>query len=97
MIRREGGRLLVSGRLTMDSIGALFADAMQPPEGKDWIVDLAKVEAADSAAVSMLLSWLRNAQLHEAKLTFVNVPENLRSLAALYGVAGVLPLSHSSQ
>jgi phospholipid transport system transporter-binding protein len=96
MIRREGGRLLVSGRLTMDSIGALFADAMQPPEGKDWIVDLAKVEAADSAAVSMLLSWLRNAQRHEAKLTIVNVPDNLRSLADLYGVADALPLNHSS-
>jgi len=97
MIQREGDCLRVSGRLTMDSIGASFAEAMQPIEGKNWTIDLAQVEAADSAAVSMLLSWLRNAQLHEAKLTFVNVPENLRSLAALYGVAGVLPLSHSSQ
>jgi phospholipid transport system transporter-binding protein len=96
MIQREGGRLMVSGRLTMDSIGALFADAMQPPEGKDWTVDLARVEAADSAAVSMLLSWLRNAQRHEAKLTIVNVPDNLRSLADLYGVADALPLNHSS-
>ena len=97
MIQREGDCLRVSGRLTMDSIGASFAEAMQPVEGKNWTIDLAQVEAADSAAVSMLLSWLRNAQRHEAKLTFVNVPENLRSLAALYGVADVLPLSHSSQ
>ena len=96
MIRREGCRLLVSGRLTMDSIGTLFSDAMQPPEGKEWTVDLAEVEAADSAAVSMLLSWLRNAQRHDAKLTIVNVPENLRSLADLYGVADALPLNHSS-
>jgi phospholipid transport system transporter-binding protein len=96
MIQREGDCLRVSGRLTMDSIGVLFAEAMQPIEGKNWTVDLAQVEAADSAAVSMLLSWLRNAQRHEAKLTFINVPENLRSLAALYGVADALPLSHSS-
>ncbi|MFZ2161561.1 MAG: STAS domain-containing protein [Sideroxyarcus sp.] len=96
MIQREGGCLRVSGRLTMDAIGALFAEAMLPPEGKNWTVDLAQVEAADSAAVSMLLSWLRNAQRHEAKLTFVNVPDNLRSLADLYGVADALPLSHSS-
>ncbi len=87
----------VSGRLTMDTIGAVFDEAMQTPDGKDWTVDLAQVEAADSAAVSMLLSWLRNAQRHEAKLTFVNVPDNLRSLADLYGVAEALPLSHSSQ
>ncbi|MBU1426965.1 MAG: STAS domain-containing protein [Gammaproteobacteria bacterium] len=80
----------------MDTIGALFAEAMLPPEGKSWTVDLAQVEAADSAAVSMLLSWLRSAQRHDAKLTFVNVPDNLRSLADLYGVADALPLSQSS-
>jgi ABC-type transporter Mla MlaB component len=40
---------------------------------------------------------LRNAQRHQAKLTFVNVPDNLRSLADLYGVADALPLNHSSQ
>ena len=97
MIQREGDCLRVSGRLTMDSIGASFAEAMLPLEGKSWTIDLAQVEAADSAAVSMLLSWLRNAQRHEAKLAFVNVPDNLRSLAALYGVADALPLSHSSQ
>ncbi|MBI5889353.1 MAG: STAS domain-containing protein [Nitrosomonadales bacterium] len=97
MIRREGERLLVSGRLTMDSIGTSFEEAMQPPEGKTWTVDLAGVEAADSAAVSMLLSWMRNAQRHDAKLAFVNVPDNLRSLAGLYGVAEALSLNHSSQ
>lgn len=97
MIQREGDRLRVSGRLTMDAIGASFSEAMQPLEGKAWTVDLAQVEAADSAGVSLLLGWLRNAQRHEAKLTFVNVPENLRSLADLYGVAGALSLNHSSQ
>jgi phospholipid transport system transporter-binding protein len=97
MIQREGGLLRVSGRLTMEAIGATFAEAMQPLEGKDWTVDLAQVEAADSSAVSMLLGWLRNAQRHEAKLTFINVPENLRSLANLYGVADALPLNNSSK
>jgi phospholipid transport system transporter-binding protein len=95
-MQREGDCLRVSGSLTMNTIGASFADAMQPLEGKDWKVDLAQVEAADSAAVSLLLGWLRNAQQHEAKLTFINVPDNLRSLADLYGVAESLPLSHSS-
>ena len=92
-MQREGGRLRVSGRLTMEAIGASFADAMLPLEGKDWTIDLAQVEAADSAAVSLLLSWVRNAQQHEAKLIFVNIPDNLRSLANLYGVADALPLN----
>ncbi len=96
MIQREGSSLRVSGHLTMNTIGGLFAEAMQPLEGRDWKVDLAQVEAADSAAVSLLLGWLRNAQQHEATLTFLNVPDNLRSLADLYGVADALPLNHSS-
>jgi phospholipid transport system transporter-binding protein len=95
MMKREGGRLLVSGSLTMDTIGALFGEAMQPLEGKAWTIDLAQVESADSAAVSLLLGWLRNAQSHGASITFANVPENMRSLANLYGVADVLSLNPS--
>lgn len=97
MIRREDNVLQVSGRLTMDSVGALFNDAMQMLPGKVWTVDLAQVEAADSSAVSMLLGWLRSARRHEASITFVNVPENLLSLADLYGVADALPLQHKPQ
>lgn len=97
MIQREGDRMKVSGRLTMETIGALFDDAMQPLEGKAWTIDLAQVEAADSAAVSLLLGWLRNAQSHGAQLSFINVPANLRSLADLYGVAAALPLNQSPQ
>ncbi len=97
MIQREGDRMKVSGRLTMETIGALFDDAMQPLESKAWTIDLAQVEAADSAAVSLLLGWLRNAQSHGAQLSFINVPANLRSLADLYGVAAALPLNQSSQ
>ena len=96
MIQREGDSLRISGRLTMDSIGASFVEAMQPLDGKNWTIDLAQVEEADSAAVSMLLAWLRNAQRHEARLIFVNVPDTLHSLAELYGVADALPLNHSS-
>jgi phospholipid transport system transporter-binding protein len=94
MINREGDHMQVSGRLTMDAIGATFKEAMHPLDGKDWVIDLAQVEAADSAAVSLLLGWLRNAQRHGAKLSFVHVPDNLRSLSDLYGVAETLPLQN---
>lgn len=42
MIQREGSLMRVSGRLTMDTIGASFAEAMQPLEGKDWTIDMAR-------------------------------------------------------
>jgi phospholipid transport system transporter-binding protein len=54
-------------------------------------VDLAKVEVVDSAALSMLLGWLRAAQAKNRNLRVTNLPANLLSLANLYGVAGMLP------
>jgi phospholipid transport system transporter-binding protein len=79
--------LRVSGRLTIDTATALFNKGLPLTEGKELIIDLAKVEAVDSSAVSLMLSWLRAAQRKQVKLSFVNVPENLQSLANLYGVA----------
>jgi phospholipid transport system transporter-binding protein len=72
---------------------ALFNQGLPLQGGADGlVVDLAQVEAVDSSAVSLMLSWLRAAQRQNVKLSFVNTPENLLSLAKLYGVADSLPL-----
>jgi phospholipid transport system transporter-binding protein len=85
--------LKLSGPLTMNTIAELFGKGLQSPEGNsDLVVDFARVEAVDSSAVSLMLSWLRTAKRKNLKLSFVNVPENLRSLANLYGVAESLSL-----
>ena len=92
MISRDGDRFQVSGRLTIDVVTALFNSGL-PPDGKSaLVVDLGKVEAVDSAAVSLLLSWLRRAQRDHVSLCFSNVPDNLMSLARMYGVAELIPL-----
>lgn len=83
----------VSGRLTIETTAALFGSGLVLKDGcTEMEVDLARVEAVDSTAVSLMLSWLRAAQARNIKLTFVNVPENLVSLANLYGVAESLSL-----
>jgi len=85
--------LQISGRLTLDTATAYFNKGLQLAEGKDLIIDLVNVEAVDSSAVSLMLAWLRSAQRKNVKLSFINVPDNLRSLANLYGVAESLSLS----
>ena len=92
MITRDGDRLQVSGRLTMETVAALFNTGLQPVADGALVVDLDKVEAVDSAAVSLLLSWLRRAQSNKVEISFAHVPDNLLSLARLYGVAELLPL-----
>jgi len=92
VISRDGDRFQVSGRLTIDVVTALYNSGL-PPKGKSaLVVDLGKVEAVDSAAVSLLLSWQRRAQRDRVSLCFSNVPDNLMSLARMYGVAELIPL-----
>ncbi|MDX8399806.1 MAG: STAS domain-containing protein [Gallionellaceae bacterium] len=93
MIKRDGDRLQVSGDLTMDTVAALFDTGLQADSGAALEIDLAQVGTLDSAAVGLLLSWLRRAQRNNVAIYFANVPDNLMSLAHLYGVAELLPLS----
>lgn len=53
-------------------------------------IDLAQLTAVDSAAVATLLAWQRAALERGAVLTFINLPDNLLSLIALYGVSDLL-------
>jgi phospholipid transport system transporter-binding protein len=54
------------------------------------VFDLGSVKAADSSAVAVLLAWKRAARKSGTALSYVNVPEGLQSLAALYGVDSFL-------
>lgn len=83
--------MVVRGRLTIETVPALFEKGLQHLEAEDLVVDLSQVEAVDSAAVSMLLGWLRAAQRSRHALCVTALPDDLLSLARLYGVAELLP------
>jgi len=91
VIEREGDRLVVRGRLTIATVPTLFETGLQHLSKEDLLVDLTGVEAVDSAAVSMLLGWARAAQRGNRELRVVGLPDDLLSLARLYGVAELLP------
>lgn len=93
MISREDGRLVLAGRLTMETVPGLYREGARHIEGEDLVVDLSGVEAVDSSAVSMLLGWSRVAQQRGRSLHATGMPEGLASLAGLYGVLDMLPQS----
>lgn len=86
----------VKGRMTIDVVASLTGMDSQAARNTDMVIDLQQVEAVDSAAVSLMLLWLREAQRNQVKLCFAHVPENLLSLARLYGVAELLPLCRAN-
>jgi phospholipid transport system transporter-binding protein len=89
-------RFAVSGPLTIDSVGSHQRFPFQlSTSSEPLVVDLAQVDIVDSSAVSLLLSWMRQAQALSLNLSFVHAPTNLRSLVDLYGLTEVLPLKYS--
>jgi phospholipid transport system transporter-binding protein len=92
-ITKQEHRWLVSGDMTLPQVNALLAESAGLQMTRSLEIDLASVTDVDTATISLLFEWLRNAHTHKCKLTFANFPQNLISLATLYGVAELLPQS----
>jgi len=82
---------VVQGNLNIETVPALFETGLQRLASEDFQVDFSRVESVDSAAVSLLLGLTRAAQIARHDLRVKGLPENLLSLARLYGVAELLP------
>lgn len=95
MIKREGEWMVVQGNLNIATVPALFETGLQHLASEDFQVDFSRVDSVDSAAVSLLLAWARAAQLAKHDLRVKGLPEDLLSLAHLYGVAELLPQQSS--
>lgn len=91
MIEREDEWMVVQGNLNIGTVPALFETGLQRLSSEDFQVDFSQVGSVDSAAVSLLLGWTRAAQLARHDLRVKGLPEDLLSLARLYGVAELLP------
>ncbi len=76
----------VQGDILMDSANHLLEQSRQLALTGNNIVDFKQVSDLDTSAVSLMLEWERRAIKEGKQLTFVNLPENLKSLIDLYGV-----------
>jgi phospholipid transport system transporter-binding protein len=91
MIVRDGDRFRVQGPLTLRTAAALLARGRRLFVEPVSRVDLAAVTELDSAALGLLLEWLREARTQDREIVFLNLPDNLASLGTLYGVLDLLP------
>jgi phospholipid transport system transporter-binding protein len=93
MIVRDGSRLRVQGAVSMGNVKSLLEAGLQQinPELKE--IDFSGLKEMDSSAISMVLEWLRVSKSRNLQLRVVNMPENMKSLASLYGVLELIPVS----
>ena len=93
MIRRESGRIVVSGAVTLANVAAVLDEVRRHLADGVRTVDLGEVTEMDSSLLAAMLAWLREARQRGADLAFVNLPESLSTIARLYGVDGLLPVA----
>lgn len=94
MIELLGGSIRFSGPLTMASVNeALLESEVVFAQEGPWELDLSGVDDVDSAAVSLLLEWLRQAARLGRQLRIRNLPENLQCLVKVYGLEELLPVA----
>lgn len=83
-------RLRLDGELSMRTAASVFERPL-PAGGGGWIIDFSAVTAADSAALALLLAWLRRARARGVGVELHALPESLHALARLYGIDVLLP------
>ncbi len=89
MIERAGNELRLAGALTIANAVALCEEGKQQLNG-DMVIDLTGVTEVDSTALSVLFEWRRAAREKNSRVSFRNLPDSMKSLAALYGVADLV-------
>lgn len=93
MIREAGDRIEVSGAMTLASAKALLESGSALLSRKDNVFDLSDVNEVDSSGLTVVFGWVRAASRQGKQVRISNPPQNLLSLAALYGVTELLPLA----
>jgi phospholipid transport system transporter-binding protein len=91
-VERVGDVLTVSGDIDMASAGAIAVRGRSLLREGGSGVDLSALGEVDSAGLSVLLEWLREARSLGRALPVRGAPEQLLRLARLYQVSDLLPM-----
>ncbi len=77
--------------MTLSDATSLLAEGEAAVAANASTFDLAAVTEMDSSCLAVVFGWTRAANAAGKTLRLLNLPQNLLSLAAVYGVADLLP------
>lgn len=86
--------LKVKGHIGFKSVMGLKkqGEAFLRSGPRQCVIDLSGVAGGGSAAVSLLLSWMRYSRAHNIQLNYCNLPTDMLDVALLCGVDQLLPI-----
>lgn len=93
MIRDTGDRIEVSGPLTLGMAREMLEAGKALITRPEVTFDLSQVKEVDSSGLTVVFGWVRAANSQGKTARISNPPQNLLSLAELYGVTELLPLA----
>jgi phospholipid transport system transporter-binding protein len=79
-------RIALSGALTVESVGALYRDLKPLAGGSALSLDMSAVTKADSSALALMTSLIRQARQNEMRVTVEPLPDALSSAVEVYGL-----------
>lgn len=89
----DSGTFLISGELTLATANeALTVSRAQFKQAEALDIDLAAVSRADSAALALLVSWMRLAKQTDKHIQFHNLPTQMVAIAKASGLDAILPV-----
>jgi len=78
--------LYLSGKLTYHNVSPL----LEKIKNQTWVspigIDFKSVEEIDTSLISVIFEFQREAKKNNSSCTLINIPDNLKVLAKLYGV-----------
>jgi phospholipid transport system transporter-binding protein len=88
----QSGWFCLRGELTFDTVAQLLASSQALLAASPALtIDLAGVQRSDSAGLALLIEWTRSAAARRQAIAFTNIPAQMRALARVSGLDGVLP------
>lgn len=86
------GRIAVRGPLRFGTVSGVWRAARGlATDAPRLTVDLTGVTEADSAALALLVEWMREARQRGAEVHFAGMPRQLEAIARVSGLDGLLP------
>ena len=93
--QQDDNSYLISGELNMQTVPDLLQQVepiLSRSQG-EVCFDLQAVSRSDSAGLALLVEWMQFARQRDRKLSFRNLPDQLRDIARVSGLDALLPLA----
>jgi len=93
--QQDENSYLISGELNMQTVPDLLqqVEPILSRSQDEVCFDLQAVSRSDSAGLALLVEWMRFARQRDRRLSFRNLPDQLRDIARVSGLEDILPLA----